>query len=67
MSVYLDHAASTPVRSQAKDAYVQALTQAGNPSSVHRQGQNARAIVENARESVADVMECDPIEVIFTS
>lgn len=67
MSVYLDHAASTPVRPAAADAYTRTLADVGNPSSVHRHGQGARAIVEEARESVAKNLDCEPIEVIFTS
>jgi cysteine desulfurase len=67
MRTYLDHAASTPVRASARDAYVDALAVSGNPSSVHRDGQAARAIVEDARERVAHLLSCDPIEVVFTS
>ena len=67
MRTYLDHAASTPVRDSARDAFVAALAVTGNPSSVHRDGQAARAIVEDARERVAAVFSCDPIEVVFTS
>lgn len=67
MPTYLDHAASTPVRASARQAFVAALDEAGNPSSVHRHGQAARAIVEDARERVARHFDADPIEVIFTS
>ena len=67
MPTYLDHAASTPVRTVAREAFVAALDEAGNPSSVHRHGQSARAIVEDARERVARHFDADPIEVIFTS
>ena len=67
MPTYLDHAASTPVRTVAREAFVAALEEAGNPSSVHRHGQSARAIVEDARERVARHFDADPIEVIFTS
>ena len=67
MSTYLDHAASTPVRTVAREAFVAALAEAGNPSSVHRHGQSARAIVEDARERVARHFDADPIEVVFTS
>jgi cysteine desulfurase len=67
MRTYLDHAASTPVRQIAREAFLSALEVTGNPSSVHRDGQAARAIVEDARERVATVFACDPIEVIFTS
>ena len=64
---YLDYAASTPVLPAAAEAFTAALTQAGNPSSVHRHGQAARAVVETAREQLAAVLGCDPIEVVFTS
>lgn len=67
MVAYLDHAASTPVRPEAAKAYTDALAHAGNPSSVHRHGQAARALVEDAREYLATVLGCQPIEVIFTS
>lgn len=67
MVAYLDHAASTPVRPEAAKAFTDALTHVGNPSSVHRHGQAARALVEDAREYLATVLGCDPIEVIFTS
>jgi cysteine desulfurase len=67
MRTYLDHAASTPVRESARDAFLSALAVAGNPSSVHRDGQAAKAIVEDARARVAQVFSCDPIEVVFTS
>ena len=67
MVAYLDHAASTPVRPEAAAAFTDALSHAGNPSSVHRHGQAARALVEDAREYLATVLGCQPIEVIFTS
>jgi cysteine desulfurase len=67
MSVYLDHAASTPVRQIAQDAFTDALAHVGNPSSVHRHGQHAKDVVESAREVVAGILGCEPIEVIFTS
>ena len=67
MPTYLDHAASTPVRSVAREAFISALAEVGNPSSVHRHGQAARAIVEDARERVARHFDADPIEVVFTS
>jgi cysteine desulfurase len=67
MSAYLDYAASTPVLPQASAALAAALAHAGNPSSVHRHGQAARAVVETAREQLAAVLACDPIEIVFTS
>lgn len=67
MAVYLDHAATTPMLPAAVDAYTKALTTVGNPSSIHSDGQNAKRVLEEARESVAASLGCDPIEVVFTS
>jgi cysteine desulfurase len=44
--VYLDHNASAPLRPEARDAMAAALDVAGNPSSAHREGARARALVE---------------------
>ncbi|MES2171587.1 MAG: cysteine desulfurase family protein [Actinomycetota bacterium] len=67
MAVYLDHAATTPMLPEAISAYTGALGIIGNPSSIHSQGQNARRMLEEAREQVAVSLGCDPIEVVFTS
>ncbi|TFC95806.1 MULTISPECIES: cysteine desulfurase family protein [Cryobacterium] len=67
MAVYLDHAATTPMLPAAIEAYVRALAVVGNPASVHSQGQNAKRMLEEAREQVAASLGCDPIEVVFTS
>ncbi|KQQ95065.1 cysteine desulfurase [Leifsonia sp. Leaf325] len=66
MAVYLDHAATTPMSDAAISAYVDAMAVVGNPSSIHSQGQNARRLLEEAREEVASTLGCDPIEVVFT-
>ncbi|MEL4318095.1 cysteine desulfurase family protein [Leifsonia sp. YIM 134122] len=66
MAVYLDHAATTPMSDAAISAYVDAMAIVGNPSSIHSQGQNARRLLEEAREQVAATLGCDPIEVVFT-
>lgn len=66
--IYLDHAATTPLRPAALDAMRPYLTSAwGNPSSVHRWGRAARSAVEEARLSVAAVLGCEPAEIVFTS
>jgi cysteine desulfurase len=65
--VYLDHAATTPLRPEALAAFTDALGLVGNPSSIHSQGQQARRMLEEAREAVASTLGCDPIEVVFTS
>jgi cysteine desulfurase len=66
--IYFDHNASTPVRPEARDAMSAALADLhGNPSSLHRDGQLARAAVERAREQVAALVHSRPDEVIFVS
>lgn len=65
--VYLDWNASAPLRPEAYEATVHALSVAGNPSSVHAEGRAARGIVEKARSQVAALAGCKPGEVIFTS
>src|ERR1700712_4381228 len=67
VSVYLDHAATTPMSSEVLAAYVSALSVVGNPSSIHSQGQNAKRMLEEAREQVAASLGADSAEVTFTS
>ncbi|MGO4535547.1 cysteine desulfurase family protein [Leifsonia sp. 2MCAF36] len=67
MPVYLDHAATTPMRPEAIAAYTEAMGVVGNPSSIHSQGQQARRMLEEARETVAATLGAEPIEVVFTS
>jgi cysteine desulfurase len=65
--VYLDHAATTPMRPQAIAAMTEELAQLGNPSSLHSAGRRARRVVEESREQLAEVFGARPSEVIFTS
>ena len=67
MAVYLDHAAGTTLRPAAAAALTSALATVGNPSSIHRHGQAARALLEEARERLAAAAGCEPVEVLFTS
>jgi cysteine desulfurase len=67
MPVYLDHAATTPVLPEAIEAYTSALTRVGNPASIHSAGQDAKRLLEDAREQVAATLGCQGIEVVFTS
>jgi cysteine desulfurase len=65
--VYLDYAATTPLRPEARDAMLDVLAHRwGNPSSVHRWGREARAALEDARARVAAVIGAAPAEVVFT-
>ena len=67
MPAYLDHAAGTTLRPSAAAALAEALGTVGNPSSVHRHGQAARALLEEARERLSEAAGCEPVEVLFTS
>jgi cysteine desulfurase len=66
--VYLDYAATTPVDPRVLNAMLSFFNEKfGNPSSVHRFGQQAESAVESARETVAAILNCHPDEIIFTS
>jgi cysteine desulfurase len=66
MSVYLDHAASTPMVPGAVEAMSALLGRVGNPSSLHASGRAARRHVEEARETLAAALGARPSEVLFT-
>ena len=66
--IYLDYAATTPVDPRVSEAMRPYFSETfGNPSSIHRYGQQAEAAVEAAREKVAGILRCQPEEIIFTS
>ena len=68
MTVYLDHAATTPLAPEVRASMAPYLdAEYGNPSSLHARGRAARAAVEQAREQVADALGVAPLEVLFTS
>ena len=64
---YLDHNATAPLRPEARTAMIAAFDCIGNASSVHSEGRAARALVEDARERVANVFGVRPSVVYFTS
>ena len=66
MSVYLDHAATTPMADAAIAAMTSSLSKIGNPSSLHTQGRATRKDVEDAREVIAKAVGALPSEIIFT-
>jgi cysteine desulfurase len=66
MSVYLDHAATTPMFDVAISAMNTSLRKLGNPSSLHTEGRSTRKDVEDAREKIAQSVGCLASEVIFT-
>src|SRR3954465_9187129 len=68
MPIYLDHAATTPLRREALEAMVPLLTEDfGNPSSVHSYGRKARAALDDARDSIARNLHAEPREIVFTA
>ena len=66
MPRYLDYAATQPMRQCAIDAWVNAAGSL-NPGSAYGSGRKARSVLDDARETVAELLGCEPIEVIFTS
>src|SRR5689334_22178260 len=66
MTVYLDHAATSPMRPEVLSAYTEALGVVGNPSSIHGAGQAARTMLEEGREAVAASLGADAVEVVLT-
>ena len=60
MAIYLDHAATSPMSAEVIAAYAAALAVVGNPSSIHSQGQNAKRLLEEAREQVAASIAAEP-------
>jgi cysteine desulfurase len=68
MRAYFDHNATTPLDPAAADVMVRVLReQFGNASSVHRFGQEAKAVLDEARTSVATLIGAEPSELVFTS
>ena len=67
MTVYLDHAATTPILPEAAAAMTAQLGRVGNASSLHASGRDARRLVEESREKIARALSCRPGEVVFTS
>jgi cysteine desulfurase len=66
-TVYLDHAATTPMLPAAVEVMTRHLGDVGNPSSLHASGRAARRVVEESRETLAQALNCRPGEVVFTS
>ena len=68
MRVYLDYNATAPPAPDVVDAVTQVVRDhVGNPSSVHAFGQRAKALVDDARQEVAALIDADPTEVVFTA
>lgn len=66
--VYLDHSATTPVDPAVVSAMTPYFNEIfGNPSSVHQFGREAKVAIEEARGKIADFINAEPSEIIFTS
>ncbi len=66
--IYADHAATTPLCPQAREAMIRCMDETwGNPSSLHTPGQRAREVLEEARGDIAGIIHADPREILFTS
>ena len=67
-TLYLDHAATTPLDERVLEAMLPYMTQNfGNANSAHHLGQQAKVVVEDAREKIAHLINAEPSEIIFTS
>jgi cysteine desulfurase len=67
-SIYLDHSATTPVSAKALAAMLPYFTEHfGNASGIYRQGRLAKQALEKARRSVANILNANPAEIVFTS
>lgn len=65
--MYLDNAATTPLKSEVKDYIISLLDTYQNPSSMYQSGVNAKQIITTARNNVAKFINADPENIIFTS
>jgi cysteine desulfurase len=65
--IYLDYNASTPLDPRVKLEMTNAIEIYGNPSSIHAEGREARALVDEARVQVAALLQCDHRQLVFTS
>ena len=65
--VYLDWNATTPLRDEARAAMLAAMDLLGNPSSVHREGRAAKALLARARADIAHAFGADGADIVFTS
>src|SRR5437870_2302610 len=67
-TIYFEYNATTPLDPGVRDAMIPYLGEVfGNPSSVHHVGRRARALLDDARDRAAKVLQCKPSEIVFTS
>ena len=68
MRIYFDNAASTPIRSEVSQ-FLKSSDVEGfyNPSSVHQEGQKSKSKINQAREYISDILNCETDNILFTS
>ena len=65
--VYLDYNSTSPLTESSKRAMLEVIELVGNASSIHAEGRKVKGIVERAREKVAEAIDCEPDNIVFTS
>lgn len=66
--IYLDNAATTPIRQEVIDEMVTVMqSEFGNPSSTHSIGRSSKAVIETSRKTIAKCLHCNASEIVFTS
>jgi cysteine desulfurase len=66
--IYFDHNATSPLSATAREAWLRASEEfVGNPSSPHRLGARAETALSSAREKLAQILGCDPLDIVWTS
>ena len=65
--IYLDNNATTPVDKQLQQEVVKWLELFGNPSSIHNEGRGPKQLIRQSRQSLATLIGCHPLEIVFTS
>ncbi|MGZ5292874.1 MAG: cysteine desulfurase family protein [Actinomycetota bacterium] len=65
--IYLDHASATPLRPEAREAFLAALDLFGDPLNIHEPGRAARRLIDDARATVSEAIGAQPDELVFTS
>ncbi len=65
--VYLDHNATTALRAEAREAMIAAMDVLGNPSSVHKEGREGKALLEKARYDLGEAVGASGADIVFTS
>ncbi len=66
MRIYLDHNATTPLAPEVRETMIRYMKDYGNPSGIYSEGKKARLIIDSARRSVAQMLNCTARRIVFT-